>query len=468
MKKTKTIARKMICILLCILMLPLAKASATGYDDAYQTIINWAKQGEYGESQDADIGNYRGWGQMIEINDNEGFVVVYQDAVDPGKQDRILLAYLRAYSDDSFRLTSIILTASSDKDVVVGVESQSAKSDGSADSHGNYDALMVGTMLTDRTLEEGLNVTHCDATVSQKRVRTDCIKELKKVLEYTDKILRENSKLSIQDIFKKIDSKSLHNFSRSWVERAETCTEDGSMGRQCSVCGAKIYEPIKAHHNWVVIKVYTEATAEHGSGLYRCSRCVEEKVDEICISSQFTDMPAFDNWAHPGIDWAVYNNITNGTSTTTFSPGKGCTRGQVVTFLWRAAGCPEPESLETPFKDLKPGAFYEKAVAWAVEEQITAGTSATQFSPDSTCTRGQIVTFLWRFKGAPEAVSEGTQFVDLKPGAFYEKAVSWAAETNVTAGTDETHFSPDKTCTRAQVVTFLHRAQKDDKVATEQ
>ena len=139
-----------------------------------------------------------------------------------------------------------------------------------------------------------------------------------------------------------------------------------------------------------------------------------------------------------------------------------------MTFLWRAAGCPEPESLETPFKDLKPGAFYEKAVAWAVEEQITAGTSATQFSPDSTCTRGQIVTFLWRFKGAPEAVSEGTQFVDLKPGAFYEKAVSWAAETNVTAGTDETHFSPDKTCTRAQVVTFLHRAQKDDKVATEQ
>ena len=459
MKKSRTTLRRILCFLLCIAMLPLVKASAAGYSSAYQAMIKWAKQGEYAEGSEPDIGKYKGWGCEIEINYNEGFAVVYQDAVDPGKQDRLILAYVRAYSDNSACITEIILTPTSDKSAMVVMISGSDREDGNMDSHGNYAGVVSCTMLTDRTLEDGLDINYFDAPVSLNRIRSDCRKELKKILEYTDKILQEDSDLSIQDIFKKISPKSLHNFSKSWVETAETCTADGTMGYQCSACGVKYYEPIKAHHNWQLVEENVPATDVHGSGLYKCNRCGETKVDAICISSAFVDVPPKDNWAHAGIDWAVFKGITNGTSSTTFSPGQGCTRGQVVTFLWRAAGSPEPESMETPFQDLKPGAFYEKAVAWAVEQEITSGTSQTQFSPDGTCTRGQIVTFLWRFKGSPEVSEVNTNFHDVKLGAFYEKAVGWAASTGVTSGTSETTFSPDNTCTRAQVVTFLHRAQ---------
>ena len=141
-----------------------------------------------------------------------------------------------------------------------------------------------------------------------------------------------------------------------------------------------------------------------------------------------------------------------------FEPNTGCTRGQVVTFLWRAAGCPEPANAGTGFTDLKPGAFYEKAVAWAVEQGITNGMSDDRFAPDATCTRGQIVTFLWRFRGEPDPVDGQTPFTDLKPGAFYLDAVAWAVENEITNGMSKTAFVPDATCTRGQVVTFLYRA----------
>ncbi len=158
--------------------------------------------------------------------------------------------------------------------------------------------------------------------------------------------------------------------------------------------------------------------------------------------------------------WAYYADpqITNGKTPTTFGPDDACQRGHVVTFLWRAAGCPEPENAQTPFTDLKPGAFYEKAVAWAVEKDITKGTSDTTFSPEDTCTRGQIVTFLYRFKNSPAVEEADSPFTDLKPGAFYEDAVAWAVQNNVTKGMTDTTFVPDATCTRGQVVTFLYRA----------
>jgi len=161
--------------------------------------------------------------------------------------------------------------------------------------------------------------------------------------------------------------------------------------------------------------------------------------------------------------WAFYADpqITKGTDDTHFGPDNPCTRGHVVTFLWRAAGEPEPKSATTPFTDLKPGAFYEKAVAWAVEEGITKGMTDTTFAPDGKCNRGQIVTFLWRFKGEPAPKSTQTPFTDLKAGAFYEKAVAWAVENDVTKGMTETTFGPDATCTRGQVVTFLYRATQD-------
>jgi hypothetical protein len=158
--------------------------------------------------------------------------------------------------------------------------------------------------------------------------------------------------------------------------------------------------------------------------------------------------------------WAFYAEpqITKGTDDTHFGPDNPCTRGHVVTFLWRAAGEPAPKSTQTPFTDLKPGAFYEKAVAWAVEEGITKGLSDTTFGPDATCTRGQIVTFLWRFKGEPAAKSTQTPFTDVNPNGFYLKAVAWAVENGITKGLSDTTFGPDATCTRGQVVTFLYRA----------
>ena len=149
--------------------------------------------------------------------------------------------------------------------------------------------------------------------------------------------------------------------------------------------------------------------------------------------------------------------ITNGTDDTHFGPDNACTRGHVVTFLWRAAGCPEPKSAGTPFKDLKKGAFYEKAVAWAVENNITNGLSSDRFGPDGKCTRGQIVTFLWRYKGEPVPKSAETPFKDLKKGGFYLNAVAWAVENEVTNGISSDRFGPDDTCTRGQVVTFLYR-----------
>lgn len=178
---------------------------------------------------------------------------------------------------------------------------------------------------------------------------------------------------------------------------------------------------------------------------------------EDCPGNVFTDMPAKGNWAHDAIDWAIVYKVTTGTSATTFSPNAGCTRAQVVTFLWRAAGEPEPTGTSNPFTDVKEGAYYYKAVLWAVENKVTTGTSTTTFSPDATCTRAQIVTFLWRFEGEPASSTTTNPFTDVKAGAYYEKAVLWASETGVTAGTSATTFSPDDTCTRAQVVTFLYR-----------
>ena len=172
----------------------------------------------------------------------------------------------------------------------------------------------------------------------------------------------------------------------------------------------------------------------------------------------FTDVPATAYYADP-VRWALDNEVTTGTSPTTFSPEAGCTRAQVVTFLWRAVGCPEPVLEENPFTDVAPGSYYYDAVLWAVENGITNGTSETAFSPNRTCTRAQIITFLWRADGAvPWYVEQGDFFTDVPEEAYYYSAVVWALVYDVTTGTSETTFSPDRTCTRGQVVTFLCRA----------
>ena len=156
--------------------------------------------------------------------------------------------------------------------------------------------------------------------------------------------------------------------------------------------------------------------------------------------------------------WAVEQKITSGTSATTFSPDASCTRAQIVTFLWRAAGSPKVENGKNPFTDVKADAYYYDAVLWAVEKGVTSGTSATTFSPDATVTRGQTVTFLYRNAGSPE-VSGTMPFTDVEADAYYAKAVQWAVQQKITTGTSETTFSPMSDCTRGQIVTFLYRAK---------
>ncbi len=172
--------------------------------------------------------------------------------------------------------------------------------------------------------------------------------------------------------------------------------------------------------------------------------------------SAFSDVPAGAYYSQP-VDWAVQKGITSGTSPTTFSPGKTCSRAEIVTFLWRSANSPVPQSGSNPFRDVSSDKYYYNAVLWAVENHITSGTSATTFGPNDPCTRGQIVTFLWNFAGKLEPQSANNPFSDVADGRYYSKAVLWAVERGITSGTDAAHFAPQKTCSRAEAVTFLHR-----------
>jgi hypothetical protein len=165
-----------------------------------------------------------------------------------------------------------------------------------------------------------------------------------------------------------------------------------------------------------------------------------------------------DDYYYEPVLWALSNNITSGTSDTAFSPSAYCTRAQAVTFLWRAQGCPEPAGSASPFTDVTAGDYFYQAVLWAVENNITSGTSDTTFSPNDTCTRAQAVTFLWRAAGSPEPAGSANSFTDVAADDYFYQAVLWALENNVTSGTSDTTFEPGATCNRAQIVTFLYRA----------
>ena len=167
-----------------------------------------------------------------------------------------------------------------------------------------------------------------------------------------------------------------------------------------------------------------------------------------------------DDYYYDAVLWAVKMGITNGYGVSDiFAPDVACTRGQIATFLWRAAGAPAPKTTKMPFKDVADGEFYTTAVLWAAENGITNGYGAADiFAPDVTCTRGQIVTMLNRYLGG-EASSDNNPFVDVEEGAFYYDAVLWAVENGITNGYGEADtFAPELDCTRAQIVTFLYRA----------
>lgn len=242
-------------------------------------------------------------------------------------------------------------------------------------------------------------------------------------------------------------SRHNHKWDDGVITLEPTASSSGTRRYTCTACGATKIESIPAlgtnleMGETVMIGGNTaptdEPTQPEGPGTGAFS--------DVSSSAYYAD----------AVRWAVENGITSGTSATTFSPDAFCTRAQTVTFLWRAMGSPEPDSATSPFTDVSADDYYYKAVLWAMEKGITAGTSATTFSPDASCTRGQVVTFLWRTEGQPAA--SGNIFSDVNSTAYYGPAVAWAVQQQITSGTSETTFSPDATCTRGQIVTFLYR-----------
>lgn len=204
-----------------------------------------------------------------------------------------------------------------------------------------------------------------------------------------------------------------------------------------------------------------EVSYEKGSIGGGMSNMTAEEVQEFFGGEEttaFGDVPSNAYYAD-AVQWAVEQGITTGTSDRTFSPDEPCTRAQVVTFIWRTLGLDElsSRSTENPFRDVPSGAYYRDPVLWAAENGITTGTSATTFSPDDACTRAQVVTFLWRVDFPPKYYDAGQSFRDVRVSDYYWYPVQWAVERNITTGTSATTFSPNETCTRAQVVTFLYR-----------
>lgn len=223
--------------------------------------------------------------------------------------------------------------------------------------------------------------------------------------------------------------------------KAPTCNESGYTGDLiCMRCGDMTQ----------IGKTVAAAGHKFFGGV--CSVCGTKGAEAV---PEFADVKS-GAFYFDAVQWAVKNGITNGTGKNTFSPNSVCSRYQIVMFLWRAAGQPEVKAAVS-FADVKPGDIFYEAVQWAVERGITKGTSSTSFSPFAPCTRGQIVTFLYRSAGSP-AISGTCDFSDVSAGSFCHDAVIWASSEGITKGTSAERFSPNEGCTRAQVVTFLYRA----------
>jgi hypothetical protein len=253
--------------------------------------------------------------------------------------------------------------------------------------------------------------------------------------------------------------------------KAATCTQDGYTGDEvCRTCGEIVMKGsvIKAAgHKWDAGKVTKEPTeTAKGVKTFTCTVCKATRTESIPKltptkpANPFTDVKTGAFYYDPVL-WAVSHDpqITKGVSDTAFAPGETCTRGQVVTFLWRAMGCPEPKSANNPFTDVKEGAFYYKAVLWAAENCVTTGATKTTFAPGEACTRAHVVTFLWRAHEKP-AAGQSNPFTDVKAGQYYSDAVLWAVSKDITKGMTATTFAPDEPCTRGQIVTFLYRDMK--------
>ena len=240
-----------------------------------------------------------------------------------------------------------------------------------------------------------------------------------------------------------------------------------STGKLADSTDKFYYEPSRTQYDLADVAYHTTRWAEAGKTVYIPFTVYGTKNEEasgtmaitIAQTMNFIDVKASDFFYEP-VKWAVNNKITNGTSSTTFSPYKNCNRAEIVTFLWRAAGSPEPTSTRNPFTDVNSvrDASYYKAILWASQKGITAGTNATTFSPYQECTRSQIVTFLYRYAGKPSGYySNPFKDVSSVNEASYYNAILWAVGKGITQGTSTTTFSPYASCTRGEAVTFLYR-----------
>jgi len=240
---------------------------------------------------------------------------------------------------------------------------------------------------------------------------------------------------------------------------AETYAKDNAIPYELIV-------PCMNGHSWDSGVVTREPTTTlNGEKTYTCIVCGAQKTEQIealppaMPPTDFTDVPQ-GKFYTDAVTWAVDKGITSGVSNTSFAPNDTCTRNQIVTFLWRTAGKPEPTTTDNPFLDISPSDYCYKAVLWASENNISKGTDATHFSPEDECTRAQAVTFIWRLENQPESETRSS-FSDVSSKSYYSNAVNWAVEYGITSGVGQGRFDPSAACSRAQIVTMLYRNEKN-------
>ena len=251
-----------------------------------------------------------------------------------------------------------------------------------------------------------------------------------------------------------------HDWSEWKETKAATDTEEGEETRTCARCG-KVETRSIAKTNpvtpWIPYENTNKNPSKPSTPVTPVTPVNPTPTEDPTPKNPFFDVKAGD-YFYDAVLWAVDQNITAGMTPNAFEPNSLCTRGQIVTFLWRAAGSPEPAGTDNPFTDVKASDYFYKAVLWAVEKGITAGLTPTTFGPNEVCSRAQAVTFLWRYFGSPKPTTSNNPFTDVNPDDYYYDAVLWAVEKGITAGVTPTTFGPTQSCTRAQIVSFLYRA----------
>ncbi len=304
------------------------------------------------------------------------------------------------------------------------------------DQTGKVTAVGVGT--TTITATAGGKSATCTVTVTAKPVPIEAI-------ALRDAAVSVGGTIQLEPVFTPADTTQRDVI---WTSSDRTIATVDENGRVRGLAEGKV--------------TITVTSVKDASITASCTVTVTRNyLDEIIAAAEDDALPFDDvssrDYYYDAVEWAVEQEITSGTSRRTFSPDAACTRAQVVTFLWRAVGCPQPSSGANPFTDVHAGDYFYEAVLWAVENGITTGTSASTFSPNATVTRAQVVTFLWRANGQPTAGNSG--FADVSADKYYDTAVAWAVSQRITTGTGANTFSPDAACTRAQIVTFLYRAR---------